>query len=141
MRGPKERWVQLPTQSPTEPKQPFQAKPGWLHRIEKTTRPEIDRHPLLTTALGSSKARRTRPRTPSTQRLEEISRALSCAKHGNGSDPWADVSQKISAERTPSQPQGPTHCRLGRGCPELACGCWPALSNVFQELQSWEMVV
>ena len=120
MRGPKERWVPLPTQSPTESKQPFQAKPGWLHRIEKTTRPEIDRHPLLTTALGSSRARRTRPRTPSTQRLEEISRALSCAKDGNGSDPWADVSQKISAEPTPSQPEGPnpllTETLVPRAC-------------------------
>ena len=98
MQGPKERWVRLPTQSPTEPKQPFPAKAGWLYRIGKTTRPAFARQALLQTALGSRKARETRQRTPSPQRLEEISRALSCAKDGSSSDPWADVSYKVSVD-------------------------------------------
>ena len=98
MQGPKERWVRLPTQSPTEPKQPFPAKAGWLYRIGKTTRPAFARQALLQTALGSRKARETRQRTPSPQRLEEISRALSCAKGGSGSDPWADVGHQVSVD-------------------------------------------
>ena len=97
MQGPKERWVRLTTQSPTEPKQPFPAKAGWLYRIGKTTRPPFARQALLQTALGSRKAREKRQRTPSPQRLEEISRALSCAKDGNGSAPWADVSHQADA--------------------------------------------
>ena len=98
MQGPKERWVRLPTQSPKEPKQPFPAKAGWLYRIGKTTRPAFARQALLQTALGSRKARETRQRTPSPQRLEEISRALSCAKDGRGSDPWAYVSHQVSVD-------------------------------------------
>ena len=98
MQGPKERWVRLPTQSPTEPKQPFPAKAGWLYRIGKTTRPEFARQALLQTALGSRKARETRQRTPSPQRLEEISRALSCAKDGSGSEPCTDVSHEVSVD-------------------------------------------
>ena len=38
---------------------------------------------------------------------------FSCAKDGNGSDPWADVSQKVSADTTPSQPQGPNPLLTG----------------------------
>ena len=58
----------------------------------------ICRQALLQTALGSRKAREKRQRTPSPQRLEEISRALSCAKGGSGSDPWADVGHQVSVD-------------------------------------------
>ena len=98
MQGPKERWVRLPTQSPTEPKQPFPAKAGWLYRIGKTTRPAFARQALLQTALGSRKARETRQRTPSTQGLEGIFRAWSCAEDGSGSDPWTDVGHQVSVD-------------------------------------------